>query len=132
MCMYNHTVLQLLYVPLCVGGSKASAGQYFIYFPATRAISREGTRAIYILPGKVVSLIHTLIFRMLHKKLAIIYIVELVTFTCGMEFCILTIIKNSIIFIVGLCVGGSKRKSVLYIYAIKYQVYCMENTVQLF
>ena len=87
-----------------MGGSKASAGQYFIYFPATRAIyiyiAREGTRAIYILPGKVVSLIHTLIFRMLHKKLAIIYIVELVTFTCGMEFCILTIIKNAIIFIV--------------------------------
>ena len=54
----------------------------------------------YILPGKLVSLIHTLIFRMLHKKLAIIYIVELVTFTCGMEFCILTIIKNAIIFIV--------------------------------
>ena len=26
--------------------------------------------------------------------------------------------------------GGSKRKSVLYIYAIKYQVCCMENTVQ--
>ena len=57
----------------------------------------------YILRGKVVSLIHTLIFRMLHKKLALyiyIYIVELVTFTCGMEFCILTIIKNTIIFIV--------------------------------
>ena len=48
----------------------------------------------------MVSLIHTLIFRMLQKKLAIIYIVELVTFTCGMEFCILTIIKNVIIFIV--------------------------------
>ena len=63
-------------------------------------IAREGTRAIYILPGKVVPLIHNLIFRMLHKKLAIIYIVELVTFTCGMEFCILTIIKNAIIFIV--------------------------------
>ena len=29
-----------------------------------------------------------------------IYIVELVTFTCGMEFCILTIIKNTITFIV--------------------------------
>ena len=28
------------------------------------------------------------------------YRVELVTFTCGMEFCILTIIKNAIIFIV--------------------------------
>ena len=56
----------------------------------------------YILLGKVVSLIHTLIFRMLQKKLAIIYIyvVELVTFTCGMEFYILTIIKNAIIFIV--------------------------------
>ena len=42
--------------------------------------------------------------RILQKKLAIIYIyiyvVELVTFTCGMEFCILTIIKNAIIFIV--------------------------------
>ena len=63
-------------------------------------IAWEGTRAIYILPGKVVPLIHTLIFRMLHKKLAIIYIVELVTFTCGMEFCILTVIKNAIIFIV--------------------------------
>ena len=75
-----------------MGRSKASAGQYFLYFPATRAI--------YILPRKVVSLIHTLIFRMLHKKLAIIYIVEVVTFTCGMEFCILTIIKNAIIFIV--------------------------------
>ena len=57
-------------------------------------------REICILPGKVVSLIHTLIFRMLHKKLAITYIVELVTFTCGMEFCILTIIKNAVIFIV--------------------------------
>ena len=55
---------------------------------------------IYILPGKVVSLIHTLIFRMLQKKLAIIYIVELVTFTGGMELCILTIIKNAIVFIV--------------------------------
>ena len=54
----------ILYIPLCVGGSKASAGQYFLYFPATRAIC--------ILPGKVVPLIHTLIFRMLHKKLAII------------------------------------------------------------
>ena len=64
----------------------------FLYFPAIRAI--------YILPRKMVSLIHTLIFRMLHKKLAIIYIVELVTFTCGMKFCILTIIKNAIIFIV--------------------------------
>ena len=63
-------------------------------------IAREGTRAIYVMPGKVVSLIHTLILRMLHKKLAIIYIVELVTFICGMEFCILTIIKNAIIFIV--------------------------------
>ena len=85
-------MLQLLHIPLCVGRSKASAGQYILYFPATRAI--------YILPGKVVPLIHTLIIRMLHKKLAIIYIVELVTFTCGMEFCILTIIKNAIIFIV--------------------------------
>ena len=89
-----------------MGRSKASAGQYFLYFPATRAIyiyiyiSQEGTRAIYILPGKVVSLIHTLIFRMLQKSLVIIYIVELVTFTCGMEFCILTIIKTAIIFIV--------------------------------
>ena len=55
---------------------------------------------IYISPGKVVSLIHTLIFRMLQKKLAIIYIVELVTFTGGMELCILTIIKNAIVFIV--------------------------------
>ena len=36
---------------------------------------------------------------------------------------------NAIICIVGLCVGGSKRKSVLYNYAIKYQVCCMENTV---
>ena len=53
----------------------------------------------YILPGKVVSLVYTLIFRMLHKKLAILYIVELVTVTCGMEFCILTIIKNAITFI---------------------------------
>ena len=53
-----------------------------------------------MLPGKVVSLIHTLIFRMLQKKVVIIYIVEFVTFTCGMEFCILTIIKNAIIFIV--------------------------------
>ena len=34
-----------------------------------------------------------------------------------------------IIATVGLCVGGSKKKSVT-IYAIKYQVYCMENTVQ--
>ena len=87
-----------------MGRSKASAGQYFIYFPATRAIyilpGKEPGQYIYILPGKVVPLIHTLIFRMLHKKLAIIYIVELVTFTCGMEFCILTIIKNAIIFIV--------------------------------
>ena len=89
-----------------MGRSKASAGQYFLYFPATRAIytyvciAQEGTRAIYILPGKVVSLIHTLIFRMLQKKLVIIYIVELVTFTCGMEFCILTIIENVFIFIV--------------------------------
>ena len=63
-------------------------------------ISLQPGQYIYILPGKVVSLIYTLIFRMLHKKLAIIYIVELVTFTCGMEFCILTIIKNAIIFIV--------------------------------
>ena len=55
---------------------------------------------IYILPRKVVSLIHTLIFRMLHNKLAIIYIVEFVTFTCGMEFCILTTIKSANIFIV--------------------------------
>ena len=88
-------------VPLCMGGLKASAGQCFLYFSATRAIyiAQEGTRAIYILPGKVVSLIHILIFRMLHKKLAIIYILEFVTFTCGMEFCILTIIKNAIIFI---------------------------------
>ena len=62
-------------------------------------ISLQPGQYIYILPGKVVSLIHTLIFRMLHKKLAIIYIVELVTFTCGMEFFILTIIKNTIIFI---------------------------------
>ena len=37
---------------------------------------------------------------MLQKKLAIIYIAKLVTFTCGMEFCILTIIENAIIFIV--------------------------------
>ena len=49
---------------------------------------------MYILPRKVVSLIHTLIFKMLQKKLTIIYIVELVTFTSGMEFCILTIIKK--------------------------------------
>ena len=81
----------------CVGRSKASAGQYFLYFPPTRAI--------YILPRKVISLIHTLIFRMLQKKLDLyiyiyIYIVELVTFTCGMEFCILKIIKNAIIFTV--------------------------------
>ena len=52
----------------------------------------------------MVSLIHTLISRMLQKKLAIIYVVELVTFTCGIEFCILTMIKNVIIFIVaGIC-----------------------------
>ena len=75
-----------------MGRSKVSAGQCFLHFPATREI--------YILPGKMVSLIHTLIFRMLHKKLAVTYIVELVTFTCGMEFRILTTIKNAIIFIV--------------------------------
>ena len=75
-----------------MGRSKASAGQYF-------NISLQPGQ--YILSGKVVSLIHTLIFRMLHKKLAIIYIVELVTFTCGIEFfCILAIIENAIIFIV--------------------------------
>ena len=32
--------------------------------------------------------------------------------------------------IVGLCVGGSKRESVLRTHAIKYQVCCIENTVQ--
>ena len=91
-----------------MGGSKASAGQYFLYFPATRAyIAREGARAIYILPGKVVSLIHTLIFRMQHKKLAIIYIVELVTFTCGMEFCILTIIKALLYSLLLIHMNGS-------------------------
>ena len=28
------------YVTVCVGGSKASAGQYILYCPAARAISR--------------------------------------------------------------------------------------------
>ena len=57
-------------------------------------------RAIADIAWEGVSLIHTLIFRMLQKKLAIIYIVKLVIFTCGMEFCILTIIENAIIFTV--------------------------------
>ena len=30
----------MTYVTLCVGGSKASAGQYILYCPAARAISR--------------------------------------------------------------------------------------------
>ena len=55
----------------------------------------------YILPRKVVSLIHTLIFRMLQKKLAIIYIIaRACNFYLWYEFCILTIIENTIIFIV--------------------------------
>ena len=86
-----------------MGRSKASTGQYFLYFPATRAIyilpRKEPGQYIYI-AREGGFLIHTLIFRMLHKKLAIIYIVELVTFTCGMEFCILPITKNATIFIV--------------------------------
>ena len=54
---------------------------------------------------------HTLIFRMLQKKLQLyyIYIVKLVTFACGMEFCILTIIKNAIIFIVADIYENSKN-----------------------
>ena len=93
--MYIYTTLR--------GRIKGQCRAIFLIFPCNQGniyIAREGTRAIYILPRKVVPLIHTLIFRMLHKELAIIYIVELVTFTCGMEFCILTIIKNAIIFIV--------------------------------
>ena len=85
------------------GRIKGQCRAIFLIFPYNQGniyIAREGTRAIYILPGKVVPLIHTLIFKMLHKKLAIIYIVELVTFTCGIEFYILIIIKNAIIFIV--------------------------------
>ena len=95
-----------MYIYLCTtlrGQIKGQCRAIFLIIslqPGQYIIAQERTRAIYILPGKVVSLIHTLIFRMLHKKLAIIYIVELVTFTCGMEFCILTIIKNAIIFIV--------------------------------
>ena len=41
----------LMYVPLCVGRSKASAGQYFLYCLATKgniSIAWEGTRAINI------------------------------------------------------------------------------------
>ena len=61
------SMLQLLNVTLCVGGSKASAGQHILYCPAARAISRyclgkEGN--IQILPGKVAFsylLIHLLI-----------------------------------------------------------------------
>ena len=52
-------------VTLCVGGSKASAGQYILYCPAARAISRPGNEGnIQILPGKVAFsylLIHPLI-----------------------------------------------------------------------
>ena len=61
-----------------------------------------------ILPRKVAfsySLIHTLmiytlIYRLLQQKLPILYIVKLVTFTCGIEFCILTITQNVTIFTV--------------------------------
>ena len=81
----SHQILQCvyLYVPVCMGRSKANAGQYLDN-------AWEG--------GSF--LIHTLIFRIVQKKLAIIYTytVKLVTFTCGMEVCILTIIDSTIIF----------------------------------
>ena len=42
--MYNiyiiHTYIYYIYVTLCVDGSKAFAGQYILYCPRTRAISR--------------------------------------------------------------------------------------------
>jgi len=45
---YSCSKIIKLYVTLCVGGSKAFAGQYILYFPASRAISRycPRTRAI--------------------------------------------------------------------------------------
>ena len=49
-----------MYVTLCVGGSKASAGQYILYCPAARAISRycPGKRAISrYCPGRWLSVI---------------------------------------------------------------------------
>ena len=77
---------------LC-GQIKGHCRAIFLIFPCNQG------NILYILPGKVVSLIHTLIYRMLQNKVANIYIVELVTFTSGMEFCINNI-KNAIIFIV--------------------------------
>ena len=38
--------------------------------------------------------------------------------------------RNTTSILVGLCVGGSKRKIIGTIHAIKYQVYCIGNTVQ--
>ena len=37
---YHSSIYIYIYVTLCVGGSKASAGQYILYCPATRVISR--------------------------------------------------------------------------------------------
>ena len=45
-------------------------------------------------------LIHTLICRLLQKKLPILSTVKFVTFTCGIRFCFLIITQNVITFIV--------------------------------
>ena len=48
----NDNMAITIYIPLCVGGSKANAGQYFLYFPATRAtyilLRKEPGQYIYI------------------------------------------------------------------------------------
>ena len=38
------------YIPFCMGRSKASAGKYILYFPATRAISRYCLRKWFLDP----------------------------------------------------------------------------------
>ena len=83
-----------------MGRSKAGAGQYIIFScnQGNIYISREGTRAIYILPRKEAfsyPLIETLVCRLLQQKLPI-----LVTFPSGIEFYVLIITQNVIIFIV--------------------------------
>ena len=65
--------------------SKASAGQYILI---SRYIAHEGG-----------SFDPHFNLRILQKKLPIIYTVKLVTFICGMEFCVLTINENAISYI---------------------------------
>ena len=118
-----------LHIELCrtyVGRSKAIAGQYILYYPATRAISRYCTRKKQHLarcPGMLI------LWPILWSVDCCIrnFQCKACTFTCGIEFYVLTITQNVTIFIItDIRTGGHFRwvsqyflmNSILYIISI--------------